>query len=231
MKHGDTLRNAIKYSAATLLSFGVGRLSTRLVESLFEWPHTPEWMDVNATGVVVNGVVALGTCAAVVVALTLAIRQNQQKVRDDMERAKLVAAGVSERLKIVRTRADVALGFVEKKGASAKRATFKTYGESLHRIAPISFDEIQALAPLPNHCAPKIAAGLERFTIARSHIEAVGNASGETSVEQASLNFQARMLREARDLLDDARETVRISNDSFEFHKSLKKQANAETAT
>ncbi|MCA7953880.1 hypothetical protein LGM43_26785 [Burkholderia seminalis] len=231
MKHGDTLRTAIKYGSVALLSFGVGRLSTHFIESLFEWPRTPEWMDVNATSVVVNGVVALGTCAAVLVALVLAVRQSQQKARDDMGRAKLIAAGVSERLKIIRTRASVALTFVETRGATAKRASFKHYGNSLHRIVPVSLDEIQALAPMNDHCAPKLAAGLERFTLARSYMEALGSGDEETPIDQSTLDFQARMLREAVSLLDDARRTIKASNDSFEFQKSIKNKNEIESAT
>ncbi|MCW3581577.1 hypothetical protein [Burkholderia cenocepacia] len=224
------MRTTIKYAAVTLLAFGAGRLSTNLVASLFEWPRTPEWMDVNATGVVVNGVVAVGTCAAVIVALSLAIRQDQQKRNDDLNRAKLAAAGVSERLKIIRTRANVALQFIEGSKAQITNESIKSYVESLDRIRPISLDEIHALAPLPNHCAPKLAAGLERFVLARSFLEAIGEGPDD-SRDDNTLKHQAALLRDARDLLDDARQTIDKSNRVFSFTNSLKANASSEKST
>ncbi|MCA8492579.1 hypothetical protein [Burkholderia arboris] len=212
MKHGFTLRAVIKYGAITLLSFGVGRLSTHLVGSLFEWPRTPEWMDVNATGVVVNGVVAVGTCAAVVVALAIAVRQNQQKLRDEMNRAKLTAVGATFRLGAARGYILEAIEQVEinsKSNPTLSNDSLMKIVKILRESDVIDWSEIHNLAPLPGNAGAFLACAKDRIHLVIATIEAVINyAGGEDPSEQdpddliAALEDAERWLAKAMDICE-----------------------------
>ncbi|WP_343726667.1 hypothetical protein [Burkholderia seminalis] len=180
MKHGVTLRAAFKYGTVALLSFVVGRLSTILAT----WPHTPKWMDVDATGVVVNGVVAVGTCAAVIVALFIATRQNQQKMRDDLNRAKLTAVGVTFRLGVARAYIVRAIDDIK----SEAKSNSKLSNESLFEIVRLlkgsdvfDWSEIHNLSSLPGNPAAFLACAKDRIHLLIGAIESVIDHPGTES--------------------------------------------------
>ncbi|KWA17367.1 hypothetical protein WL26_03870 [Burkholderia cepacia] len=212
MKHRVTLRTAIKFGAVALLSFEIGRLSTQIIGSMFEWPSKPGWMDVNVAGVIVNGVVAVGTCAAVFVALGIAVRQNQQKLRDELNRAKLTAVGATFRLGAAR---GYILEAIDQVAFNAK-SNSKLSNESLMKLIKILRDsdviewsEIHNLASLPGNAGVYLACAKDRIHLVIATLESVVNyPSGEDPSEQepddliAALDDVERWLAKAFDICE-----------------------------
>ncbi|KWA22044.1 hypothetical protein [Burkholderia territorii] len=217
MKHGDTLRTAIKYGTVALLSFAVGRLSALLAT----WPHTPAWMDVDATGVVVNGVVATGTCAAVIAALYIASSDNRRKNREAMIEARITAATVTFRV-------GTAIAAIRTVKDAAEKAlkddilpkAIPSIAAPLESISRFSSDELLSLMPLPNYCAENIAAGYDRIFIATMFLkkEAEKHASNRSSREQC-FQMVRKSLAEAHEMLTRAGKTLEES--TVEFRKTF----------
>ncbi|MDF0501603.1 hypothetical protein POK33_12830 [Burkholderia cenocepacia] len=211
MKHRGTLHAAIKYGAVALLSFGVGRLSTYLVGSLFAWPRTPDWMDVDATGVVVNGTVAFGTFTAAFVAIWAALSERRTRMRNDRVIAQLTAAGISTRLDIA---ADVVSNISEALETAIETETLTSetainMREGIESIPLCTFEEIKCLAPLREHCAALIAAAQDRLHVAAGALNVLstsGISPGQRMINEGqgtqALKQSATLFKRAKSICD-----------------------------
>ncbi|WP_321789441.1 hypothetical protein [Paraburkholderia sp. J94] len=131
-------------------------------------PETPAGMDVDATGVVVNGAVAIGTFAAAAAAVWAALSERRKRKREDLVVGRLTAAGIASRLDIA---ADVMssisaafndameIGVLTLENANNMRA-------GVESIPRCTFDEIKSMVPLRGDCAALIAAAQDRLHVA-----------------------------------------------------------------
>ncbi|HIE5943647.1 TPA: hypothetical protein ACXN34_001592 [Burkholderia cepacia] len=217
MKHGDNLRAAIKYGTVAVLSFAVGRLSTLLAA----WPHTPTWMDVDATGVVVNGMVAGGTCAAVIAALYIASNDKRRKNREAMIEARVTAAMITFRVGT----AIAAVRTVKNAADKALKVGIQHHAISL-LLAPLdtiprfSASELLSLMPLPSYCAENIAAAYDRILIAIAFLrKEIENPESDSESRHECLQMVRTAVTEAHEMLIRAGKILEES--TAEFRKTF----------
>lgn len=126
-------------------------------------PQAPNWSDL------IGAVSAIGTCAAVVVALGLAQAQTLRQRKDEQLKANLHSARISIRLRDAATSMDSAtmlVGFRDET-LSEKEAQLDLHKRFLRLAALDHFEptveELVALTPLPNNCAHRIARAYDIF--------------------------------------------------------------------
>ncbi|MBN3744639.1 hypothetical protein G3N96_04210 [Burkholderia sp. Se-20373] len=213
MKHRVTLRAAIKYGTVALLSIAVGRLSILLIT----WPHTPQWMDLDATGVVVNGVVAVGTFTAAAVALWAALVEQIKSRNEKLTAARLVAINMSKRLatlsatvNLVHATINAAKDLPEvydprtPEGSRLEKDKHfdgrieKTKGAlvRLQSVRSIPISEIQGLVGIADQCAIRVIDINDALQDAHTHIASV--------LRQNHPKQQIRVLGEVSDSLAKA---------------------------
>lgn len=129
--------------------------------------HVPpiQWSDF------IDAAAALGSCAAAVIALWIALRQSSKEARQDMEVARLHAssmiAGLQRTLDQVSS-ANARMAFAE---MNRLRSDFSIVRKRLDSLAKRpSIDELKALAPLPNQCASRIARAFDHVALARERL-------------------------------------------------------------
>jgi hypothetical protein len=117
---------------------------------------------------------AIGTCAAVLVALWLGVRQERIRRSESLVRARLVAARVTPRLSLT-------LDAVNLLSAHMRRyddSDVKT-GDQLVRMQNSAFmavfdmpiDDLTALSPLPNHCALRLARAMALMEMTKAEVD------------------------------------------------------------
>lgn len=151
-----------------------------------EWrlPVVPRGMDVDATGVIVNAVVAVATLAAAIAAAT-AVRttsfDRQQREHDKHVSARLTAAGVEPRLDAAHLKVEESILFATNAYqimenwkvasleliADVRRETTKT-SDILRNVQFCTFDEIRTMVPLEGNCAMQIEAAQGRVRAAQA---------------------------------------------------------------
>lgn len=146
------------------------------------WPTIGIWLGqrfpepINVGGVI-NAVSALGTCAAVVVALWLAQRASRREHADALARANLHAARIADRLR--RTCEAIASSPC---ASPFRNETVGPAEQAMEALAEyFSFSKISffqpdtetlvALVPLPNHCAHRIGRAFDLLSAVQQEIE------------------------------------------------------------
>ncbi|NIE82674.1 MULTISPECIES: hypothetical protein [unclassified Burkholderia] len=165
-------------------------------------PRTPEGMDVDATGVVVNAIVAMGTVAAAAIALYIASSTRRQQTKDTATSAQLTAAGVEPRLATAHMNAESAMIYVAKASqffststANSLKEIFEARKEidiadkALSNFEFCTFDEIRSLTPLPNNCAMQIEAAQGRIKAAQSDFKYIKDAAALAFKEVQKITF------------------------------------------
>jgi hypothetical protein len=130
-------------------------------------PALPQWSDLIAA------TSAIGTCAAVFVALWIAGKQNREDNRRSLEAAQLHAAslagGLQETATYVRNIA-VMLAFSDTQ-ENRKRGLQSAATALQAPIKRPSTEALVALIPLPNRCAHRIARAYDLIEVAQSQAE------------------------------------------------------------
>lgn len=187
MKLSWTPQRGAICAVVALLFFFFGRFSTQFIGSLATWPPKPDWMDIEATGVVVNCVVAAGTVAAAWIALHIALGSRRKQINDDRVAAQLTAAGAAPRLENSRSKTANVLEIVStarqllEASSEPSRETLAELRRHasdasaiLNGVSYCTFDEIRSMASLPGNCAMQIEAAQGRVRVANSSLEEIG---------------------------------------------------------
>ncbi|WP_144030069.1 hypothetical protein [Burkholderia sp. AU16741] len=169
---------------------------------------------------------AISTCAAVVVALGISLRDGRLRIRDELLQGKLNAAGTSARLRVAQSYVSVCLDFVRNpESQNAGESKFNLHANLLTQCPVISNDEIRGLAFLPNNCGARIAAAFDRIHLAREFMNRLTEMAAppaNNTNRQSDLEFAAKQLAEAYGLLEDAGTTVSQAARSLGLHSSFK---------
>ncbi|KVP77510.1 hypothetical protein WJ92_02725 [Burkholderia ubonensis] len=176
-------------------------------------------MDVDATGVVVNGAVAVGTFTAAFVAVWAALSERRKRKRDDLIVGRLVAAGVTARLDIA---ADVIANIGQALGIAIETDTLtsQTAGDmrdSIASIPPFTFEELKCLAPLRGNCGALIAAAQDRLHIAAGALNVLAAprvAPGQRMFNEGqgtqALKESATLFKRAKSICDSESAAIRV---------------------
>jgi hypothetical protein len=144
------------------------------VKPQYAWlPKTPVGMDVDATGVIVNGAVALGTFAAAAVALWAAFSDRRTRKKNERVVARLTAAGVVDKLKTIHGATNTARDLRQRLYVEDRYPTASPLGRFLKGIDLCTFEEIASMSGLPDNCAMKIAYAQGKIRLAASLCEQV----------------------------------------------------------
>jgi len=168
---------------------------------------TPAWMDVDATGVVVNGAVAAGTAAAAIAAVWAVLSDRRRKRREDLVVARLIAGGVSTRLDIaaeVIHEISKAFDFLTK-GDLLSSESAMNMRESIESIERVTFDEIKSMVPLRGDCAALIAAAQDRLHVAQGNLHFLSVSVSPNAQRLINIDRCGRALRESSALFERAK--------------------------
>ncbi|MDN7895855.1 hypothetical protein PPH94_008460 [Burkholderia cepacia] len=177
------------------------------VKATYSLPETPVGMDVDATGVVVNGAVAVGTFTAAFVALWAALSEQRKRKRDDMIVGRLTAAGVATRLDIAaQVTCNISAAFQTAIATAMLTPEMAlSMREGIETIPPFSFEEIKCLSPLRGDCAVLIAAAQDKLHVATGTLHQLTiseNSRGDMMIHQ---DLAGKALRESSILFTRAK--------------------------
>ncbi|WP_186247361.1 hypothetical protein [Burkholderia gladioli] len=161
---------------------------------------------------------AIGTCAAVVVALYVASMQNKKTHKDAIALADVIASAIYVRM-------GMALGNVHaiydslttySKQQNFPRKVLVATADILGNITPLTHEDIQTLIPLPNYCAHNLASAFDRIKIAERVLRtAYAISDGDEDVSSEKLYFACNALREATVMLERATQTIQLSYNPY----------------
>ncbi|WP_258897528.1 hypothetical protein [Burkholderia glumae] len=150
------------------------KIATAPAKPQYAWlPKTPIGMDVDATGVVVNGAVALGTFAAAAVALWAAFTDRRTRKKNERVVARLTAAGVVDKLKTIHAKTNMARHLRQHIYIEDRYPTASPMGRLLKSIDLCTFEEIASMSGLPDNCAMKVAYAQGKIRLAAALCEQV----------------------------------------------------------
>ncbi|WP_025135902.1 hypothetical protein [Achromobacter sp. DH1f] len=195
------MRGMLLGAALALLGLALGFVLATKVDAVAE----AKWWDLMT---------AFGTVGAVVVALVIAERTRRQQVAESRAKAGLAAASVAVHLASVRIDLGVAVRYSQLFTSMDPRPEqMDDICEEVERVnaMAIPYEELLALAPLPNDCAEKISAAFACIRLV--HARLLGR---RTEVK--------RWVGEERMNL------LRFCHEQLEFAENLLKQANDDCA-
>ncbi len=150
---------------------------------------------------------AIGSVAAIVVAMWLATREDRRRSSEAMSLAVVTGAALIFRLTVASGLASKPLtSFARMARFDGPASTFKTAHEQLAAIDIGTLSEVNALIPLPNHAAYKLAGAQDRLQAVRHMLKRVSE-NDEFLQDSEHRKQQAEtfhwMLSELRDLLGE----------------------------
>jgi hypothetical protein len=150
---------------------------------------------------------AVGTVAAAVVALGIALWQDHRVARERLERARLNASALT--MRVAFARAEVLAATFKLENAArfdCSPDTFEALAIRLGQVKLWDASEIAPLVPLPNECAHNLAAAVDRVAVAISHLTAFGQTSDRMTSEyrKSTAQYIAIVLGEACRMMDAA---------------------------
>ncbi|MDR0243222.1 MAG: hypothetical protein LBJ65_16620 [Burkholderia sp.] len=208
------------------------KISTNPVQPEYKWlPKTPVGMDIDSSGVIVNGAVALGTFAAAAVAVWAALSDRFRRKKDDLVVARLTAAGKIHTLIWNRDAIAAAAIYVEQAISIAKSAAEPGYPKSkipafdiqnrrcascaklahsqLEPLEVLTYEEIRNLVGMPNNCAMHIATAQALLREAIRLLSIAGITTVEPPFRDKCLHESSIHIANAKTSLDHAIRTIK----------------------
>ncbi|WP_155636809.1 hypothetical protein [Burkholderia gladioli] len=167
-RHRNISRIVVFVTAFT--AFFVGRISNDFFDKLFSWPHAPDWIDLDATGIVVNGLVALGTFIAAWVALWATQSERRRREQADSIAGSLAAANAVDTLRNLLYRVEHALR-ISDIVYSERFITAQRIRVALRDSKFLDDDTVRGMTPLDQDCAIQIASAQGRIRLAMQYMD------------------------------------------------------------
>ncbi|PVX84312.1 hypothetical protein [Paraburkholderia unamae] len=179
-------------------------------------PETPAGMDVDATGVVVNAFVAVGTFVAAAVALWAALSDRRKRNREALVVGRLTAAGIVAKLEeALAITSSVGERFRTAEAAPISVLEFQSMCLSVDSITHITFEEIKCLAPLSGDCASVVAAAQDRLDVVSGALRFLGEpriSPGERMIREGhckqALEQSSKLFKHAKSICDSETSAV-----------------------